>query len=293
MLDPLRQPEYTGENRCIPCTMVNLVIAAILGVTIAVISIPIGIAAFALSIVAIYLRGYLVPGTPALTKQYLPDRIHRYFDHHPLEEEYEGKYQIEEGSYAYETLEEIEYHRENEVDEDEYLLEAGVFRIDEEINDIRLTDAFLQSVDEHLAKFEPGEIDLADVGRIYDEEPEEVQKKDRDYPAYRTGYRVRKWPSEAALRLDLAADAAMREFADDWPAVPLEQRHKMRKALRFVREHCPDCGTKVVLTEDTVESCCGEWDVSAVVCETCDVHFGEMDPKQIRNVEGEAGITPD
>ena len=28
LADRLRQPEYTGENRCTPCTVVNVVIAS-------------------------------------------------------------------------------------------------------------------------------------------------------------------------------------------------------------------------------------------------------------------------
>jgi len=35
VVDDLRQPEYTGENRCEPCTVLNLVIAAVLGSVIA------------------------------------------------------------------------------------------------------------------------------------------------------------------------------------------------------------------------------------------------------------------
>ena len=35
VLDTFRQPEYTGDNRCIPCTVVNVAIAAVLAALIA------------------------------------------------------------------------------------------------------------------------------------------------------------------------------------------------------------------------------------------------------------------
>ena len=59
----LRQPEYTGRNRCVPCTIVNLLIAVIITGGVAVVSIPLGGALFVVSLGAIYFRGYLVPGT--------------------------------------------------------------------------------------------------------------------------------------------------------------------------------------------------------------------------------------
>ena len=50
-LDRVRQPEYVGENRCLPCTVTNLVIAAILTAALAWLSVPLAVA-FALPAVA-------------------------------------------------------------------------------------------------------------------------------------------------------------------------------------------------------------------------------------------------
>ncbi len=81
-IDRLRRPEYTGENRCLPCTVVNAALAALAatgvgsGLVVAGVSAAYaaGVAAGVLGVsaVSIYLRGYLVPGTPALTKRYFP-----------------------------------------------------------------------------------------------------------------------------------------------------------------------------------------------------------------------------
>lgn len=79
LAETLRQPEYTGENRCPPCTVVNLLIAIVLGWLLSKRSKLAGTIALVCSIVLIYLRGYLVPGTPELTKRYLPPTVLRWF----------------------------------------------------------------------------------------------------------------------------------------------------------------------------------------------------------------------
>jgi len=50
ILSILKHPEYTGENRCLPCTGVNILIAAGLGVILAYISPFVGGVAVAVSL---------------------------------------------------------------------------------------------------------------------------------------------------------------------------------------------------------------------------------------------------
>ncbi|MDJ1430854.1 hypothetical protein [Halostagnicola sp. A-GB9-2] len=83
VVEALHQPEHTGENRCEPCTILNLIIAAILSSLIARKSKLGGLIAIGCSIGVIYLRGYLIPGTPTLTKRYLPPEILRWFGKDP------------------------------------------------------------------------------------------------------------------------------------------------------------------------------------------------------------------
>jgi len=61
----LRRPEYTGSDRCWPCTVVNVVLVAAGAAAAALAGWPgvgagLGIAGLAL----VWLRGYVVPGTP-------------------------------------------------------------------------------------------------------------------------------------------------------------------------------------------------------------------------------------
>jgi len=75
VLDGIRRPEYTGRNRCWPCTVVN---AGILGVAAVVAGVawpPLGVAVAVVGTAAIWIRGYLVPYTPQFAPrlaEYLP-----------------------------------------------------------------------------------------------------------------------------------------------------------------------------------------------------------------------------
>ncbi|RQG91044.1 hypothetical protein [Natrarchaeobius chitinivorans] len=79
IVDRLRQPEYTGDNRCGACTAVNVLIAGAIGALVARKSKLAGAVAVGASLVLISLRGYLVPGTPTLTKRYLPPEVLGWF----------------------------------------------------------------------------------------------------------------------------------------------------------------------------------------------------------------------
>lgn len=73
--DRIREPAYTGENRCLPCTVVNGVLAVALTAAAMVFGPVVAAVVLVASTGSIYYRGYLVPGTPKLTKRYLPDRV--------------------------------------------------------------------------------------------------------------------------------------------------------------------------------------------------------------------------
>ncbi|MFB6229347.1 MAG: hypothetical protein ABEH88_12490 [Halobacteriales archaeon] len=66
MLEPVRRPEHTGENRCWPCTALNVLIAVVAGVILSARNRLLGLVAFGISVLVITLRGYLIPGTPRI-----------------------------------------------------------------------------------------------------------------------------------------------------------------------------------------------------------------------------------
>lgn len=274
LLDRLRQPEHTGENRCQPCTVVNVVIAAAVAGVLALVAVEAGVVVFALSVLVIYLRGYLVPYTPTLTAKYLPEPVLRALGKEP---------EPASADRAWRAIEKLEREREANVVVDRFLLNAGaVEHADTESGDLRLTDRLKERVDTRLAELGEEPVTTERIAALFDADPAEVSRKDREYPAYEVGIRIRKWPSDAALKADIATDAALTESTDRWGTVPVEQRMEMRALLRTCRTDCPMCGGDLIETSETVESCCVDVDRYAFRCEVCGVHLAEHgDPTEL------------
>lgn len=282
-LDSLRQPEYTGENRCTPCTVLNLVIAAVLSGVVALFVPPAGVAVFACSVLVVYLRGYLVPGTPTLTKRYLPDRVLARFDAHP-EPETEAP--------TFDTLEKLEYERNNAVDPEQFLLEEGAIRLRECGKAYRLTAEFAARVDDRMAVDRRAPVDRETLAELFDTEPGAVEVEDRPYPAIRVDRRIRKWPARAALVADLATHEVLRERTDRWSEVPLEQRLEILERLRSLHETCPMCGGEIEMDGSVVDSCCRSYEVVTLGCRDCGERLLEFDPEAVDAGEADTGIVP-
>jgi hypothetical protein len=63
-VDAAAKPEHTGENRCLPCTLINAVGVAVAAALLSRRRRSLGLLAAAVGAAAIWLRGYVVPGTP-------------------------------------------------------------------------------------------------------------------------------------------------------------------------------------------------------------------------------------
>jgi hypothetical protein len=258
MLAHLRNPEYTGENRCLPCTAVNSAIAVVLAVavgagtaavTTVVLAGVVGAVVLLLSALAIWLRGYLVPGTPELTRQYMPPWLLAWF----------GKDRAPQAGTSHFEAEDVELET--------MLLELDVLEPCVEVDDLCLTDAFdevwareLQRVPETVDADRLVELlglEAVDIG---------VQHFDDAVVITREGEQLGQWPSNTALRVDVAAARALSEWTAEWPKLSPGARGEVLAGLRvFVRE-CPD-GSPATFTTDTVESCCSSYEVVTVVCE--------------------------
>lgn len=60
----LRRPEHTGENRCWPCTVVNVALVAVAAAAVSVVSASTAVGVGVVGLALVWLRGYVVPGTP-------------------------------------------------------------------------------------------------------------------------------------------------------------------------------------------------------------------------------------
>jgi hypothetical protein len=269
VLDGLRDPEYTGENRCWPCTVVNLGIAAVLCGAAALLSVELSGVLLGLSLAAIYFKGYLVPGTPTLTTRYLPEPVLRAFGKEPATPRDPAADQ------EWETVQRVKEHRENAVDLDEYLHEAGV--VTGEGTERTLTDEFRSALRERVDPNAPDSAVRGGLATLFDVSEEEISPEDEPYPAFVVERRVRHWPSKSALAVDLAADAVLRAWREDWSTVPVEQRLDALGTVRTLTETCPACSGAVAETSDTVEACCGVHEVVGVQCVDCGERLAELD----------------
>ena len=285
VLERLRNPAYTGENRCTPCTAVNVGLALVVSGLAALLAIEFAAVVLSASLLAIYLRGYLVPGTPTLTERYLPDWLLATVD--------KGASRTDAQSYdrKWEALERLDADRRNRVDPDRFLREVGA--IERRVGgDHSLTDTFASLVDRTTSTHREEPTEPEAVAAMLDVEPEAVGFPDREYLAIRAGSRVRGWPSKAALLADVATHAALTSVTDRWETVPLEQRLDLLRSLRSFREACPRCEGELSLTEERVDSCCRSLDVVALSCERCGETLCEFDPDEVASESVPRGVDP-
>jgi hypothetical protein len=242
--DRLRRPEYTGENRCLPCTAVNLCLAALGAAVVAVALGPIGGAVvFAGAAGAIYFRGYLVPGTPALTARYFPPWLLELFG-----KEFDLR----------ETLEPV----------------AGVaVRATPEGG--RLVDDFASAWDDRIERMREAGVEDADVARLLG--VPEASSVPGDV-AYVVDGGLRQWLSESALLADAAAAAVLEDRAGEaWASLGPDERVATLRDLRKYLDYCPLCDGDLDDEEtETVETCCTESErVLMATCVDCDVRLIE------------------
>ncbi len=234
LADRLRQPEYTGSNRCLPCTAVNVAIAVGLATVIGIYAtVPAGLLAFLACVGVIYARGYLVPGTPTLTKRYLPPSVLRLF----------GKGAVQER-----TL-------DRGADEPVWaaLADAGVTTRAASDDGLRLTDAFRDRWHRELRRYRDASPSPEEVAATVD--ADDVTK--RGPLAFSVdGARLLEWDSEAALVADVAATRVLDDWFADWDEVDRDARLDVLLRLRFVLDHCPACGGDVDRDHERVDPCC-------------------------------------
>lgn len=267
LLSRIHQPEYTGENRCTPCTVVNVAIAIALGAVAAIVSPLLAPVVLGLSLAAIYLRGYLVPGTPQLTKRYFPERVLRWFDKAPARTD----------ATLIGATDEVE-----RIDPEPILLEADVLEFTPDGTDLQLTDEFRTEWGEYVEAVRDSSYELQ-LARILGAEenvtPEvlEVRTEDRNVTAFWDDAPVAMWTSEAALIADAAAAPLLQERLSEWEHLDLAVRGQLLHGVRVFLERCPGCGGDLALSDETVESCCRTAEVATLVCSDCEARLLEVE----------------
>jgi len=269
MLWTFKKPEYTGENRCMPCTIVNTAIALVLGVVVSAAaaragattvkgSAVAGAAVVFVSLALIYFRGYLIPGTPTLTKRYLPARVLRWFGKEPT---------AGTGLADSDTVESEDAIQQ--VDPEAALQAAGALEPCADREDLCLTDEFRAAWNaetETVREQGTSAVDIAERLSLPLADAE-IEEHDEARTLKDGERRVGRWPSEAALVADSAAAALLAERYGDWPDLSPTAKGQLLNGLRLFLEDCPTGEGGVEFGEETVESCCGSEEVVAVTCE--------------------------
>jgi hypothetical protein len=263
LVESLRRPEYTGANRCWPCTIANVAIAVALSGAVAAVGLvaasgvtqTLALAAggvlFVASLGAIWFRGYLVPGTPTLTERYFPDSLLAKFDKLPTDE--------------------VPTVAAADVDVEAELIDAGVLEPCADRDDLCIADAYADAWRARIEALRGGAVrpellrdffpvDVADVT---------FDRPDGAVIARVDGTRIAHWESAAALIADVAAAEVFRDRLDRWGQYEFEAQVELVGGMRLFLERCPDCDGPIAFGEETVESCCRSVDVVAMTCGDC------------------------
>lgn len=316
-LDTLRRPEHTGENRCWPCTAVNLAIVVVVAALAGVAFAPLGPLVLLGGASLVYLRGYVVPGTPRFAPRLVEPLP---FDIGPEKHE-----RVESGSIAdgvsRGTADDDEVVRETAADGSGEGIDGSGERIDEAGEDV---DGPGESADPGSDHLDAGSDDGADAEALlaalleagvlveagedlrladdYREAFEERMADLRDLPesalADRAaaaagddldgevhGERIRiagdrpVWLSRPVAIAETAAAETLAAFD-----VPSGIRAAAARPLRTFVRTCPVCGGDVA--ETVRRNCCGgpggvqrDPDLPVLACEECSALVFEFDPE--------------
>jgi hypothetical protein len=258
----LRDPEYTGENRCLKCTILNVLLAFVVALLVSGLSgdVVFGGVLAIFSLGMIYFRGYLIPKTPQFTKRYFPHGVLSWFGTNqrpPFETEQTSELSIES-----------------------ILLEAEVIRPGDE--DLYLDPEFQRHWRDRIQQDRGDENFtrmLQTIGGYGEVDPEDVTVSPRgdSFVADIDGVRIGRWVSRGAFLADVAAAREMETRYTGWDSLLFDERAAVLGGLRIWLNWCPLCDGRVTLGMETVESCCRMTDVVAGSCEDCGRRLFEVD----------------
>lgn len=260
LYDRLRDPAYTGRNRCLACTAVNAVLGALAAGLAALVAPALGLVVLAAAAGAVWLRGYLVPYTPRLTRRYLPDRLHARF-------EASEPPPTDDPAAALVSLGVLDAPATDDGPDAEPALTPWFRRR------FRAAAAEHRS-DDALAAYVAGALSAPPDAVAFEPPPGPAEAG--GIAATVDGSWVGTWPSRAAL----VADAATHDALSARPAWTDDLDHAARADLagrvRGFVDHCPLCGGAVTGSEEAVTSCCRETEVLARSCVDCDARLVEL-----------------
>lgn len=273
----LQQPAYTGANRCRACTLVNVAITGVLAVAGAVVWLPLGPGIGLVGLVSIYFRGYLIPGTPELTKRYFPRWLLEWFGKPATETEVDPATPLPADEEA--TAEAL--------DPEAFLRRVAALTDSEDEDDLAVSEPFATEWAESMAQLRDNQLSTAAaLAAVVDVAPASIEfSHAEDTPrvfASADDTFVGQWISEAALVADVAAATVLDARSPDaWAALGGREKGRILTALRVFVPACPTCEGPVTFVEDETGGCCWSTPVVVLRCESCAVPLMRLDQSRV------------
>ncbi|MBX0288740.1 hypothetical protein EGH22_20630 [Halomicroarcula sp. F28] len=285
LINSLKQEEYTGENRCKPCTVLNVVIAGVIGAAVAQKSRISAALVLGLSVGLIYFRGYLIPGTPTMTKRYLPPVVLNWFGKKQTVDTASGfgkpnedSIQTGRGSHETDSTNPTGFAEDSKnIDMESYFIECQILEVCADETDLCPTPEFHNRWNDTVTRLDSKDIGTEAIVEAYDLDSNaeyDIEMKDKKLLLNRDGRVKGQWPSKSALIADIFASEVLTEMDPEWGSRNAEEKGFILNGLRLFLPTCPD-GDSVTLTHDVVESCCTSRKVVAAVCENSDERLFE------------------
>lgn len=226
----IRNPRHTGRNRCWPCTVLNVGVVVLVGAVLSTArSDAVALLAVGAGLSVVWLRGYLVPGTPRIGRQ-LPEPVRSWFGTH-------------DPAAALPAT--------------ERLVAAGVLDDDLDI----AADADVAIAEQASALAADRAALEAAVSERFDATDVSVNRRlgggERWFALDDDGQTVSQWEARPLVALDVAGAALLDDRLADWDRGDDRERTTMLALLRYAVSDCPDCGTAFADVNGRRVTCCG------------------------------------
>lgn len=269
VLERVRLPEFTGENRCWPCTLVNGIVLWIAVTVLTVVGHPIlAVGGGLAGLLAIALRGYLLPFTPRFAPQLVSLLPGDPFDHERAA-----------GSLGDADVSNDETATEPPSGEDVLatLVDAGVLSLEDDA--VQLEPSIRGAWREEMTRLK--RLDLEALAAVADDvTPDAVEARGerrwgRSYVLLDSPARPLVLLPEAIALVEIAAARVLEGHVEDPTA-----RLAAGRPFRTLLERCPYCEGAL---SKTTSACCGEvtpigkTPAEKLVCEACSLRFFTFD----------------
>ena len=239
LLERVRQPAYTGGNRCWPCTVLNLAIVAVLAAVLLLVDRLVALLVVVVGTLAVALRGYLLPGTPQIAPRLVD----------PLPVDFGHGYPGADGPVGGGSLGDAEDEAPADPDPEELLtalVEAGVLVPEGE--DLLLDPEFADAWVERMERLRALSTDAL-AARAADAAAGDVESGAYNDRILIAGERD-VWLRPAVAIAETAASETLADSGLD-PSLAGPAAHPLRVFL----PSCPACDGDV--EETTIQNCCG------------------------------------